>query len=79
MTAGVAVDALRAALVASVLTLVLATTLAAADRDKPLAVGDTAPALELGDQHGTPFRLAEALGAHRYLVVAFYPKAFTGG
>ena len=69
----------RAAVVALSLTLALAGTLAAADRDKPLAVGDKAPAVELGDQHGKPFRLADALGAHRYVVLAFYPKAFTGG
>ena len=69
----------RAAAVALGLILVLASTLAAADRDKPLAVGDKTPALELGDQHGKPFRLADALGTHRYVVLAFYPKAFTGG
>jgi len=52
---------------------------AAADRAAPLAVGDSAPGLELGDQHGKPFRLADALGQQRFLVLAFYPKAFTGG
>ena len=80
MITGAAVGAFaRVAAVALGLTLVLATAPAAADRDKPLAVGDKVPALELGDQHGTPFRLADALGTHRYVVLAFYPKAFTGG
>jgi hypothetical protein len=69
----------------TVAVLVLAALLAvvapadAADRDKPLAVGDRAPVLELGDQHGKAFRLADALGTNRFVVLAFYPKAFTGG
>jgi AhpC/TSA family len=63
-----------------VLVLLLAAIpAAAADRTVPLVVGDSAPALELGDQHGKPFRLADALGEHRFVVLAFYPKAFTGG
>ena len=63
-----------------VLALLIAVTPAAAvDRTTPLAVGDSAPGLELGDQHGKPFRLADALGRHRFVVLAFYPKAFTGG
>ena len=63
-----------------VLALLVAVTPAAAlDRTTPLAVGDSTPGLELGDQHGKPFRLADALGQHRFVVLAFYPKAFTGG
>ncbi|MBI2206064.1 MAG: redoxin domain-containing protein [Candidatus Rokubacteria bacterium] len=68
----------RAALVALALLALVAPALAA-DRDTPLAVGDRAPVLELGDQHGAVFRLADALAANRYVVLAFYPKAFTGG
>ena len=63
-----------------VLALLVAVIPAAAvDRTTPVAVGDPAPALELGDQHGKPFRLADTLGQHRFVVLAFYPKAFTGG
>ena len=62
------------------LTLALvAPLLSAAELEAPLAVGARAPDVRLGDQHGTPFRLADALAAHRYVVLAFYPKAFTGG
>jgi peroxiredoxin len=42
-------------------------------------VGDPAPELALGDQHGKPFRLAEALQQRDFVVLAFYVKAFTGG
>lgn len=51
----------------------------AAERDTPLAVGDRAPDIVLGDQHGQPFRLAEALARRDFVVVAFFVKAFTGG
>jgi peroxiredoxin len=51
----------------------------AADRDKPLAVDDKAPEITLGDQHGRPFRLSEALAQRDFVVVAFFVKAFTGG
>lgn len=61
------------------LTLVFAAPIVAAERDSALAVGERAPDLRLGDQHGKPFRLADALAAHRFVVLAFYPKAFTGG
>ena len=61
-------------------TLILAAAPAwAAERTKPLAIGDSAPALELGDQHGKPFKLGDALGSQRFVVLAFYPKAFTSG
>ncbi len=70
----------RVTLVLAVLLVVaFATSAIAADRDAPLAVGERAPSLELGDQHGKPFRLADALAANRFVVLAFYPKAFTGG
>jgi peroxiredoxin len=45
----------------------------------PLAVGESAPPVALGDQHGKPFRLAEALQQRELVVLAFYVKAFTGG
>ena len=58
--------------------LVVAPALAA-DRDKPLAVDDKAPDITLGDQHGRPFKLSEALAQRDFVVVAFFVKAFTGG
>ena len=53
--------------------------MSAAERDAPLAVGDRAPEVTLGDQHGQPFRLADALKQRELVVLAFYVKAFTGG
>ena len=44
----------------------------------PVSVGDRAPAFELPDQHGQPFRLADALGRGP-VVVFFYPKDETPG
>jgi peroxiredoxin len=58
---------------------VLATGVTAAERDTPLAVGDRAPEVALGDQHGQRFRLADALKQREFVVLAFYVKAFTGG
>lgn len=51
----------------------------AAGPDAPLAVGARAPEVDLVDQHGKPFRLADALGRRSFVVLAFYVKAFTGG
>jgi peroxiredoxin len=42
-------------------------------------VGEAVPALELADQHGAVFRLSETLARRRFVVLAFYVKAFTGG
>jgi peroxiredoxin len=58
---------------------VVATGVAAAERNTPLAVGDRAPEVVLGDQHSQPFRLADALKQRELVVLAFYVKAFTGG
>lgn len=52
---------------------------AAADRTTPLAVGDRVPDVTLVDHQGQPFRLADALARHRFVVLAFYVQAFTGG
>ena len=43
----------------------------------PLAVGDTAPDFDLGDQFGQRFRLSDAV-RDRPVVIAFVPAAFTG-
>jgi peroxiredoxin len=59
--------------------LAAATTAAAAERQAPIAVGQRAPDVALGDQHGKPFRLADALRQRDFVVLAFYVKAFTGG
>ena len=42
-----------------------------------LKVGDRAPAFEATTVHGRPIRLADFAG--QYLVLFFYPKAFTPG
>jgi thioredoxin-dependent peroxiredoxin len=41
-------------------------------RNKPVAVGDTAPDFELNDQNGTPVRLSSFRG--KTVVLYFYPK-----
>jgi peroxiredoxin len=47
--------------------------------EAPLATGMAAPDIALADQHGRPVRLTGVLERHRFAVVAFYVKAFTGG
>jgi peroxiredoxin len=47
--------------------------------EAPRGVGAVAPDIALGDQHGARLRLGEVLNKHRFAVVAFYVKAFTGG
>jgi peroxiredoxin len=47
--------------------------------ERPLAVGASAPDITLVDQHGRAFGLAEVLAERRFVVLAFYVKAFTGG
>jgi len=43
----------------------------------PLAVGDEAPGFVLEGSDGQTHRLADYRG--RYVVLAWFPKAFTGG
>ena len=52
---------------------------AAVARETPLPVGERVPDVELRDQHGERFRLRDALAGNRFVVLAFYVKAFTGG
>ena len=47
--------------------------------DRPLAVSEKAPDFTLSDQHGKPVRLSDVLASRRYVVLAFYVKAFTPG
>ena len=51
----------------------------AADRSTPVAAGDAAPEITLRDQHGRAFALADVLKQRAFVVLAFYPKAFTSG
>ena len=50
----------------------------AAEPPKPLAAGDPAPAFSLPGSDGKTHSLAEHLG-QRVVVIAWFPKAFTGG
>ena len=58
---------------------VLAAATAAHAADQSLAIGGAAPDTALVDMRGQPVRLAELLGKHDWVVVAFYVNAFTGG
>jgi hypothetical protein len=51
----------------------------AADRSSPPAVGESAPELHLRDQNGRSFVLHDVLKERDFVVLAFYPKAFTSG
>jgi hypothetical protein len=64
---------------AIVLALLLGSAAVAAARDTPVAVGERAPDIVLGDQYGTPLRLAEVLSQHDFIVVAFHVEAFEQG
>ncbi len=58
--------------------LLSATISPAAEPPKPLAAGDPAPAFSLPGSDGKTHSLAEHLGK-RVVVLAWFPKAFTGG
>jgi hypothetical protein len=45
----------------------------------PIAVGGEAPEIRLGDQHGKTLVLSALLKQRTFVVLAFYPKAFTSG
>ena len=60
----------------AVLPLVL--LLAAADAPMRLGVGDAAPGFSLAASNGKTVKLADYLGKKK-VVLAFFPKAFTGG
>jgi hypothetical protein len=77
---GVRSRARRTLLGALVVAVVAAATpVGAAERTAPLAVGDAAPDVELRDQSGRPFVLREVLKEREFVILAFYPKAFTSG
>ncbi len=51
---------------------------AVAEEPKPLAAGDPAPAFSLPGSDGKAHALADHAGK-RVVVLAWFPKAFTGG
>jgi hypothetical protein len=61
------------------LTLAVAIAAHAAERKSPIPAGEVAPEIKLGDQHGRAFELGEVLKQRDFVVLAFYPKAFTSG
>ena len=68
------------ALLALVLASVAAATCSfASDQRKPPGVGEAAPDVKLSDQNGKTFVLGDTLKEREYVVLAFYPKAFTSG
>ena len=67
------------ALVALSLALTISTAAHAADRTNPISAGEPAPEIKLGDQHGRAFALGDILRQRAFVVLAFYPKAFTSG
>ena len=68
---------MRNALALAAAVLVAAPVLAG-DATKPLAAGDPAPAFSLPGSDGKNHGLAEYAG-RKVVVVAWFPKAFTGG
>jgi len=63
----------------AVVLAVAASSVVAGERKDIPAVGEPAPDLKLGDQNGKVFVLADSLKDKEFVVLAFYPKAFTGG
>jgi AhpC/TSA family len=71
---------LGVALLGLAVMVALAAPFASAGERKDIpGVGEPAPELKLGDQHGKVFVLADTLKDKEFVVLAFYPKAFTGG
>lgn len=68
----------RLASLAAVLGIVSATDAAAQAAPKELAQGDAAPAFALPGSDGKTHRLADYVGKQA-VVIAWFPKAFTGG
>jgi hypothetical protein len=71
----------RRAFVAGAIALVAAAgaPARAAERTSPPGVGEAAPELQLRDQNGRSFVLHDVLKEREFVVLAFYPKAFTSG
>ncbi len=58
--------------------LILAGPVLAEGGAKPLAVGDPAPSFSLKGSDGKTYRLSDFTGK-KAVVLAWFPKAFTGG
>ncbi len=58
--------------------LVLAAPAAAQDEEEGLTVGDAAPDFSLKGSDGETYSLAQFKG-EKPVILAFFPKAFTGG
>lgn len=68
------------ALVLLAAAIVTATTWSGASEKKSSpVVGESAPDVKLPDQNGKVFVLADTLKEREFVVLAFYPKAFTSG
>jgi hypothetical protein len=68
----------------AILALVLASiataiSSSASDQRKSPVVGEVAPDVKLSDQNGKTFVLGDTLKEREFVVLAFYPKAFTSG
>ncbi len=66
------------ALMCGLSCLTMAVSSAAAEEDKTPKVGDLAPSFELIGSDGKKYKLADFKGK-KGVVVAWFPKAFTGG
>lgn len=62
----------------ALVAILAAGSLSAQDAPKPLGAGDPAPAFSLPGSDGKTHGLADHAGK-RVVVVAWFPKAFTGG
>lgn len=67
------------AVVFALVALALTDPAHAANRTSPIPAGEVAPEIKLADQHGRAFVLGEVLKQRDFVVLAFYPKAFTSG
>jgi thioredoxin-dependent peroxiredoxin len=72
------VRAIAASVAAVVLGLIRMVTSRSAGEPVELEVGDVAPDFTLAASNGRTYRLAELLGGG-IVVIAWFPKAFTGG
>jgi hypothetical protein len=72
------VRAIAASVAAVVLGLTRMVTSRSAGERVELEVGDVAPDFTLAASNGRTYRLAELLGGG-IVVIAWFPKAFTGG
>ena len=70
---------IRAAALALVLVAAVVAPALAGERTSPPAIGELAPDLHLRDQNKRSFVLRDVLKEREFVILAFYPKAFTSG